>query len=86
MTPQSEEEVRAGLVTLAHTHPAFGMLAVVALALLDAGRKDRERVNWLDAQRWVEIGAAGEDMQVECEVGAFRARDIRAAIDKARGA
>ena len=78
--------VAAGEPEMAASTNGEACFVRAAIALLDAGRKDRERVNWLDAQRWVEIGAAGEDMQVECEVGAFRARDIRAAIDKARGA
>lgn len=80
MTQPSEEEVRAGLVTLAHTHPALGMLAVEALGLLDAGRKDRERVDWIEAQnRAVEIGP-WEWSPV------YDTISLRAAIDKARGA
>ena len=51
---------------------------------LDEARKDKERLDWQDAQRWIEIGAGAEDMQVECEAGVFRGRSLRAAIDQAR--
>jgi len=67
-------------------HDGAGEAFCVLEASLNAGRKDWARLEWLADQRWVEIGAGADDMQVECERGAFRARDLRAAIDKARGA
>ena len=97
MTQPSEEQVRAGLVTLAHTHPALGMLAVEALRLLDAGRKDRERLDWIDGKSLdgihVEVWAKGNaDIRVEREACVYwrnvevKCDNVRAAIDQARGA
>ena len=98
MTQPSEEEVRAGLVTLAHTHPALGMLAVEALRLLDAGRKDRERLDWLEHQS--EYGRVALDtnnpefdnsepkytVYASAKGGRKFGDTLRAAIDQARGA
>ena len=88
MTP-SEEEVRAYLTDMAYQNEilsraeAYRHAAAIfraALALLDAGRKDRERVDWIEAQdRAVEIGP-WEWSPV------YDTISLRAAIDQARGA
>lgn len=75
-----------------------GDITRAALALLDAGRKDRERVDWLEqrAKRdgrdggWngyynVGLIPAWDDSPVRAG-GTFNCETLRAAIDRARGA
>ena len=68
-----------------------------ALALLDAGRKDRERLDWIDGKSLdgihVEVWAKGNaDIRVEREACVYwrnvevKCDNVRAAIDQARGA
>lgn len=80
----SEEEVRAYLTDMAYQNEilsraeAYRHAAAIfraALALLDAARKDRERLDWIEAQdRAVKMGSWDYTIS------------LRAAIDRARGA
>ena len=94
MTQPSEEEIRAWL----QVHAVFDHAeAAAALALLDAGRKDRERLDWIDGKFLdgihVEVWAKGNaDIRVEREACVYwrnvevKCDNVRAAIDQARGA
>jgi len=106
MTQPSEEEVREYLAAMAHQNEivsraeAYRHAAAVfraALALLDAGRKDRERLDWIDGKSLdgihVEVWAKGNaDIRVEREACVYwrnvevKCDNVRAAIDQARGA
>ncbi len=101
MTQPSEEEVRAWLEEYVRVHQFARQLttrlAATALALLDAGRKDRERLDWIDGKSLdgihVEVWAKGNaDIHVEREACVYwrnvevKCDNVRAAIDQARGA
>ena len=78
--PPRDEFVRRGLATLAEEQPGlYAGLVAETLALLDAGREDRERVDWLEADPCRATNnalRAWEDPKLS----------FRAAIDQARGA
>ena len=98
----SEEEVRAWLEYYVQEHQLTRQLttrlAASALALLDAGRKDRERVDWLEHQS--EYGRVALDtnnpefdnsepkytVYASAKGGRKFGDTLRAAIDQARGA
>ena len=110
MTAPSEEQVRAQLTRLAFlasgwedracllgnmTASEITESARAALALLDAGRKDRERVDWMEQQHTLH-GAVemlyvvdGYTVNVTHDgnpTGEHWGETLRAAIDRARGA
>ena len=94
----SEEEVRQALSFLASSDPMWAEELRAALALLDAGRKDRERVDWLEHQS--EYGRVALDtnnpefdnsepkytVYASAKGGRKFGDTLRAAIDQARGA
>lgn len=94
----SEEEVREALVFLASSEEMWAGELTAALALLDAGRKDRERVDWLEHQS--EYGRVALDtnnpefdnsepkytVYASAKGGRKFGDTLRAAIDQARGA
>ena len=97
MTQPSEEEVREALVFLASSEEMWAGELTAALALLDAGRKDRERLDWIDGKSLdgihVEVWAKGNaDIRVEREACVswrnveVKCDSVRAAIDQARDA
>lgn len=81
-----EAEVRKALASLCVSHPHFTRLAGDVLALLDAGRKDRERVEEA-LVIYHHAFVTGSTPPVSAQVVAREyVRQHRAAIDQTSGA